>query len=82
MLASEAVLAPPGARAAATATTRVRLDSIDLLRGLAMVLMLLDHARDFIGAGSFNPRDVHDAALFLTRWITHFCAPIFVLLSR
>lgn len=60
---------------------RPRLDGIDFLRGLVMVLMVLDHARDYFGSSSMNPRDVHDAGLFLTRWITHFCAPIFIFLA-
>src|SRR6478735_6918525 len=55
--------------------TRPRLNAVDLLRGLVMALMALDHTRDFFSGGGWNPRDVTDPALFLTRWITNFCAP-------
>jgi uncharacterized membrane protein len=62
---------------------RVRVQGVDLLRGLAMVLMALDHVRDYYSPTPFPPEDLSqaDPALFLTRWITHFCAPTFVFLS-
>jgi len=43
--------------------------------------MLMDHTRDFFASGAFNPRDVQEPLIFLTRWITHLCAPTFVLLA-
>lgn len=60
-----------------------RLSSIDMLRGLVIVLMALDHTRDFFGAAAFNPEDLAHTTpwWFGTRWITHLCASTFVLLA-
>lgn len=56
--------------------------AIDALRGLAMIIMALDHARDLIHDGAMvrSPEDLATTttALFFTRWITHFCAPVFM----
>ncbi len=56
-----------------------RNDAIDWLRGAVMILMALDHTRMFVGTSV----DLHTAppALYFTRWVTHFCAPVFVLLA-
>ena len=54
-------------------SARTRLNSIDTLRGLVMIVMALDHTRDFIENGGYNPLEVTDTALFLTRWVKHFC---------
>lgn len=60
-----------------------RLVPLDALRGLAMVLMALDHVRDYFTNIRFDPTDLTQTTLevFLTRWVTHFCAPVFVALT-
>lgn len=62
-----------------------RISSIDILRGLVMIIMALDHVRDFfhISAMVEDPSNLNTTTpgLFFTRWITHYCAPIFVFLS-
>lgn len=60
-----------------------RVTSVDLVRGIVMVLMALDHTRDFFSNLRFQPEDLSRATpfLFFTRWVTHFCAPTFFLLA-
>jgi uncharacterized membrane protein len=72
----EPIVASPG-------TSRFRVESIDVVRGLIMILMALDHTRDYFGMPGVNPTNLDQTTipLFFTRWVTHFCAPVFFLLT-
>ena len=84
-MATAAVSTTPVDRIVYAPPARQRVDSIDLLRGLVMVIMMLDHVRDYFHYGTyvFDPTDLTktSVALFFTRWITHYCAPVFFFLA-
>ena len=69
--------------AQADQSARPRIASVDVLRGLVMVVMAIDHTRDYLTYLRFAPEDLAHSypALFFTRWITHFCAPMFFFLA-
>jgi uncharacterized membrane protein len=71
------------AAASPSALRAGRLESIDLVRGLVMVIMAIDHTRDYFTNLAFEPENLQRTwyALFFTRWITHFCAPLFFFLA-
>ena len=84
MSSAQAVAAPPPASVPAPA--RPRLDSVDVVRGVVMIVMALDHARDYfsnVHANFFSAAEIVKlpASIFFTRWVTHFCAPVFVFLA-
>src|SRR3954468_2263183 len=83
-LPSEAPVLDPVERTnVKTRVARPRLESVDLLRGMIMVLMALDHTRDFFSNVKFDPLDLTQTnpLLFMTRWLTHYCAPLFIFLA-
>ena len=60
-----------------------RIESVDVLRGIIMIVMALDHTRDYFGDAAASPTNLAtaSAALFATRWVTNICAPVFFLLT-
>src|SRR5688572_12611230 len=62
---------------------RPRVEAVDVVRGIIMILMALDHVRDYFGSLAVSPTDLATTTvpLFFTRWITHICAPVFFLLT-
>src|SRR5579863_5194978 len=76
-------VAAPASSGAVAGIGSGRIVSLDIMRGLVMVIMALDHTRDFFTNLRFEPENLAQTyyALFFTRWITHFCAPLFFFLA-
>ena len=86
LVARVPAIARPPAAPAIIATPQpkpARLESVDLLRGGIMIIMALDHVRDYVSGFAYSPTDLAHTTpgLFFTRWITHFCAPLFIFLA-
>src|SRR6185312_10180220 len=82
-MASATTATPARASLSNRSVQHYRIESIDLLRGAVMIIMAIDHCRDHLLRGSPRPMALATTTplLFFTRWITHFCAPVFVFLS-
>lgn len=74
---------PATERAGSVPNRSPRIISVDFMRGLVMIIMAIDHSRDFLTNVPFQPENIAHTwpALFFTRWITHFCAPMFFFLA-
>lgn len=85
MLADSIINSPDSTIPGSSSLLRYRIRSIDLYRGIIMIIMALDHVRDYfhLEAFQFDPQDLSktNGLLFFTRWITNLCAPTFVLLA-
>jgi uncharacterized membrane protein len=80
---ASSTLSSPAGVSSTTSLGAGRLASLDIMRGLVMVIMAIDHTRDFFTNVPFAPENLKFTyySLFFTRWITHFCAPLFFFLA-